>query len=285
MAESYGPFQAGAGANFLDTQWGEMFNLLLSSGVFKGAKVSGSAGGDLAVTTGGGLSVNVATGQAWVYGRWYQNDAAKNLALATADPSLPRIDYLVIKMDDSAHTIAAVVVTGTPASSPTAPALTQTATTWMIPLATVRVNAGATTPTSITDARAYATISNLGTLANALLSDGTGPTITALLKVAAGAGLVNSADSTEMIGPALNGSSDVGITSANNGVRIGSGLHPVRLLFGGYVDASQVDRFYGTNQSIQLQVDNNGVRCRKSTNTPVADAVITWQVSWTTLFS
>lgn len=133
-----------------------MFNDVVSPGVIKGAKISGSAGGDLGISAGGGLSINVATGQTWAYGRWYMNDSTKNVALATADPSLPRIDALVIKMDASAKTIAAVAVTGTPASSPVAPTLTQTSSTWMIPLGTARVNAGATTPTSITDTRVYA---------------------------------------------------------------------------------------------------------------------------------
>jgi hypothetical protein len=155
MSEGYGPFNSGAGATFQEDKWREFFGNLISSGVFKSAKVNGSAGGDLAVSAGSGLSVNIATGVAMTYGFFYENDATLNKTLITANPSLPRIDRIVVKLDVSARTVLIVVKPGTAASSPSAPTLTQTSSIYELSLAQVRVNAGATSPTSITDERTY----------------------------------------------------------------------------------------------------------------------------------
>jgi hypothetical protein len=128
-----------------------MGRALLGTGVIKNA-----AGTDLAVTTGGGMSVNIGIGEAWVFGHYYENTTSLNKALSAADPSLPRIDRIVIKFDSAAKTVSAAVKTGTPGASPVAPALTQTSTTWEMSLNQVRVNAAATTPSTFTDERAYA---------------------------------------------------------------------------------------------------------------------------------
>jgi hypothetical protein len=151
MAEGYIPFSSGSGATVTDAQWGEMGRALLGTGVIKGA-----AGTDLAITAGAGLSINMGIGEAWVFGHYYENTASKNQVLSTADPSLPRIDRIVIKFDLAAKTVSQAYKVGTPAGSPVAPTLTQTSSTWEMSLAQVRVNAGATTPTSITDERTYA---------------------------------------------------------------------------------------------------------------------------------
>lgn len=104
-------------------------------------------GGELAVSASDppAMSVRVGTGTALLQGRYYRNDAALPLAIATADPSNPRIDRVVLRLNATpGRTIHAVVVQGTPAPSPVAPALTRTAETWDLALAQVRVEAGVT---------------------------------------------------------------------------------------------------------------------------------------------
>lgn len=116
---------------------------------------------------GANLSVDVAAGVAWVAGddaaatqplyRCY-NDGTVNLAIATADATNPRIDRVVAEVRDSAFAGVSQdwrlrVVTGTPAGSPSAPALPPNAIT----LATVSVPAADTTisDSQITDGRSY----------------------------------------------------------------------------------------------------------------------------------
>lgn len=101
------------------------------------------------VTAGSGLSVNVALGRAWIDGAMYEVAAATNLALATADATHPRFDIVVMEVNSGIPSYA--VVTGTPAASPAEPSLAPN----QVALARIRVNAGATTPTSISDRRIF----------------------------------------------------------------------------------------------------------------------------------
>ena len=98
---------------------------------------------------GANMSVDVATGGAEVGSDeeiyWYKNSAVKNLAIAAADPTNPRIDRVVLRLTftGSPGTIVAAILPGTPTGSPSAPTLTQDATTWELSLAQVAVAAGA----------------------------------------------------------------------------------------------------------------------------------------------
>lgn len=120
-----------------------------------GTGVVGAA--DLAVTQNGSpnMSVNVATGQVWIpgtlsstsgfgtnvngqtayglpstlneQGSYYAwNNATVNLAIATSDPTNPRIDIVCASVQDAAYSgsnnqALLQVITGTPAASPVAP--------------------------------------------------------------------------------------------------------------------------------------------------------------------
>jgi hypothetical protein len=84
------------------------------------------------------------------------NVATRTVTVANADPTNPRLDLIVARVEDAGVGDAATraqiqVITGTPAASPTAPALP----TGAVPLATARVNALATTITTanLTDMR------------------------------------------------------------------------------------------------------------------------------------
>lgn len=73
-----------------------------------------------------GMVVKVKTGQALVRGHYYDNSTEVSLNIATADLSNPRIDRVVLRLDPTANTCVLAVLQGTPAASPSAPALTQT---------------------------------------------------------------------------------------------------------------------------------------------------------------
>jgi hypothetical protein len=127
----------------------------------------GSAGGivtpgDLQVTqqASPNMSVLVGTGQIWVpgtstasQGMYYsRNGAAVTLAIAASNPSNPRIDTVVVQVQDAAYagatkSIAPAVITGTPTSGATLANLTGAgaAPASSTVLAYVLVPAGATT--------------------------------------------------------------------------------------------------------------------------------------------
>lgn len=167
MATLLGPQDS---ANFAQAQWQSMFAGLFSNGVIQGQLNSYST------TTTSGLGISVASGRAMIQGFMAQSDAAVALTAATADPTNPRIDRAVLHADLSAHTLAVQLLTGSPASSPTPPALTQTSTVWEISLYQVRVNAGATSITSLTDERTYSLATTpTGSIIGAMLASGTIP--------------------------------------------------------------------------------------------------------------
>lgn len=91
------------------------------------------------------------------------NDASTNLSITAADATNPRIDRVVVTVNDAYYSglvnnCTFTVIAGTPAVSPTAPAIPANS----ISLATILVSAGATSITSgsITSTRVAAT-SNL----------------------------------------------------------------------------------------------------------------------------
>lgn len=115
-----------------------------------------------------GMSVLVASGWCVVVGDYQPNmgvytvynDATTTLTIATADPTNPRIDRVVVTIQDSYYTGSAddvifQVITGTPGPSPVAPATP----TNSISLATVSVGAGVGNINSgnITDTRVMTT--------------------------------------------------------------------------------------------------------------------------------
>lgn len=110
----------------------------------------------LQVTAGAGLAVVVAEGQGWINGHKMINTAALNLSLDAADVLLPRVDRVVFYANLTERQMGISVVKGAPASNPTAPALVRTDAIYQMSLATVRINANATTITNanISDTRA-----------------------------------------------------------------------------------------------------------------------------------
>jgi hypothetical protein len=93
----------------------------------------------------------VESGEGWINGFWYQNTTDLVKTLGAADPDDDRIDRIVLRLDTVTNLkISVEVLEGTPAGSPSAPSLTQTASTYEISLAQVLVEAGVT---SVADAK------------------------------------------------------------------------------------------------------------------------------------
>jgi hypothetical protein len=91
------------------------------------------------------MNVKVPSGEAWIKGHFYENTALETLAIGTANPTNPRIDRIVVRLDWTNNTIYLAVLQGVPAASPNPPAVTMNSAIWDINLANVRVNAGVTT--------------------------------------------------------------------------------------------------------------------------------------------
>ena len=125
----------------------------LTSGVFSGAE-------DFPVTAAGGLKVTVGAGRGWVHpsrftGYSITKREADTLTLPLADPSLPRIDRIVMRYDAGARAASLQVLQGTASSTPTAPAISLTELIYDLCLAEITRPAGSTSITTgqITDTR------------------------------------------------------------------------------------------------------------------------------------
>lgn len=125
----------------------------LTSGVFSGAE-------DFPVTAAGGLTVTVGAGRGWVHpsrftGYSITKREADTLTLPLADPSLPRIDRIVMRYDAGARAASLQVLQGTASSAPTAPAISRTELIYDLCLAEITRPAGSTAVTTgqITDTR------------------------------------------------------------------------------------------------------------------------------------
>lgn len=141
MTLTYGFYNSSAGDRVYDAiQMGRIFDGILVDGVYA------SIGNTFEVTPYVLMSVHVGTGRAWFNHTWSYNDAAITIAVATADPLLPRIDIVYLEVNEGTGVRANKVdiIAGTPASNPVPPTLTNNATVHQYPLAHINVSAGAT---------------------------------------------------------------------------------------------------------------------------------------------
>jgi hypothetical protein len=148
--EKSGFFNSSGGDRVYDAaDFAAYFGSLVSNGVFYAAATN------LQVTPGTGLAVSVAAGSAWIKGYRDENTDARNIPLATANGSNPRIDRVVVRLSMISRSIQLAVVTGTPAPNPVAPALTRTSDVYELGIADVLVPAAATSivANNITDTR------------------------------------------------------------------------------------------------------------------------------------
>lgn len=125
----------------------------LTSGVFSGDE-------DFPVTAAGGLKVTVGAGRGWMHpsrftGYSITKREADTLTMPLADPSLPRIDRIVMRYDAGARAASLQVLQGTASSTPTAPAISRTELIYDLCLAEITRPAGSTSISTgqITDTR------------------------------------------------------------------------------------------------------------------------------------
>lgn len=125
----------------------------LTSGVFSSAE-------DFPVTAAGGLKVTVGAGRGWVHpsrftGYSITKRESDTLTMPLADPSLPRIDRIVMRYDAGARAASLQVLQGTASSTPTAPAISRTELIYDLCLAEITRPAGSTSITTgqISDTR------------------------------------------------------------------------------------------------------------------------------------
>ena len=125
----------------------------LTSGVFSSSE-------DFPVTAAGGLKVTVGAGRGWVHpsrftGYSITKREADTLTMPLADPSLPRIDRIVMRYDAGARAASLQVLQGTASSTPTAPAISRTELIYDLCLAEITRPAAAASITTgqITDTR------------------------------------------------------------------------------------------------------------------------------------
>lgn len=138
-----------------EPEWRQFARLMALSGVVDGV------GGELAVTASGTNRVlSVAAGRGYVDGFLYDQPASASVETAVADPTYDRIDVAVLRYDPDATLTAGSVdlhlVQGTPAASPTVPALTTDPSgVFEVALAQVIVRAGSSTnaQSDVTDLR------------------------------------------------------------------------------------------------------------------------------------
>ncbi|MDA3624244.1 hypothetical protein OU415_02280 [Saccharopolyspora sp. WRP15-2] len=155
----YAPFDAGPGANVMESTWRGFAKYMLETGIIRNGDDHFKV-----IADSTGMQVKVGTGHCWIQGHWGENAAQKTLPIVASDPTNPRDDLVVLRADFVNNQIVLDVKTGTPAASPTEPALTQSTSLWEIRLARVRVAANAVTITAanVTDRRERYTSNEYG---------------------------------------------------------------------------------------------------------------------------
>jgi hypothetical protein len=152
-ADSYFPFDAGAGADVAEAEWRKMARHWAADGVLVTGVDPGDRPDKLAVSAGTGLQVLVEAGEAWVQGHYAEWESQEALTVASNSSGSTRIDVVVVRADFVNNDIELDIVAGTPGAG--APSLTENTSTWEIPLAQYTVTNGASAPTSFVDRRTF----------------------------------------------------------------------------------------------------------------------------------
>jgi hypothetical protein len=103
-------------------QFSGLFDGIINDGIFR------TLGNYFTVTAPGGMQVNVGTGRAWFNQTWTLNDAVLPLTIAASNGILDRIDSVILEVNENVGVRAnsIKVLTGTAATTPVAPTLTNT---------------------------------------------------------------------------------------------------------------------------------------------------------------
>lgn len=141
MAIKFGFYNSVGGDRRYDARdMAQIFNGIINDGVFA------TVGGALAISPGGGMSVNVAKGKAWFHGTWTINDSIMSIPVDQAGLGLGRIDVIILEINEYADVRANSIklLKGIPSSTPVPPSLTNDELLHQIPLAHISIPAGTT---------------------------------------------------------------------------------------------------------------------------------------------
>jgi hypothetical protein len=158
MSETSGFFNSNSGDRIYDAvDFAQYFGDLVSNGIFY------ATGTNLQVTPGSGMSVVVAIGSAWINGYHYKNTSTLTLSIGTANGTNPRIDRVVVRWDNANRQINTLVLAGSPAATPTPPALTRTNDYYDLCLADVLIpkSSASISSSNITDNRLTSSLCGL----------------------------------------------------------------------------------------------------------------------------
>ena len=137
-------------SGFFDSLNGDRkYNTLQLSSIFDGIISDGvyaTYGNHFLVSPVSGMQIKVGSGRAWLDHTWTLNSTDYPLTVEDAEVVLKRIDTVIIEIDrrDSGRINRLRILKGTPASSPSAPTLTNTDTLKQYPLANILVKPNVT---------------------------------------------------------------------------------------------------------------------------------------------
>jgi hypothetical protein len=122
------------------TDISNLFDSLINDGVFI------NIGEAFAVSSSGGMNVNVGKGRAWFSHTWTNNDSEFPITIDVSDLVLDRIDIIVLEVDSSLEVRAnnIKVIKGTASSIPTQPEPIRSETINQYPLCSILIKAGVT---------------------------------------------------------------------------------------------------------------------------------------------
>lgn len=151
--DTYLPYDAGTGANVAEDSW-----RLMMRNLFRDGPLDGYLNEFAAYADNSGMQVKVPSGACWIQGHYGESTSEKTLSIAANSSGNPRIDRVILRNDFVNNRIELDVLTGTPAGSPSAPALTTNSSIFEIPLARVAVADAETSIESghVTDERSFA---------------------------------------------------------------------------------------------------------------------------------
>lgn len=146
MSYTYGFFDAvdlGSGNYdrvYSSAEFSHYWALLVGDGVFGQPSTSLN----VRATTPVAMSVKVSPGTGWIKGHYLTvpNNMDEVIAVPVANPTLPRIDSIIMALDNTDRMMKLYVRSGTAAASPTAVALQRDADIWELELAQITVAAG-----------------------------------------------------------------------------------------------------------------------------------------------